>query len=338
MVDADPSASAIAAAFGLRGTVGELAAVGRAWSHRVYRLTVGDTAYAVKEMRNPWGEAHWRDWLSEAWAFELLALAAGVRAPAPVPNPTDGSCLALVLRSDESAEVFVRVHRWVEGRPADLGPASLDLAAWVGEALAVMHGLGHHPTQRDVFPSLSFDSAHRWPELVAAARVAGTPWAALVAEAAAPVRAIVELAERADHRIADAVMSHGDVDQKNIIIGSDGPYLCDWDVAGPLSPRRELADTAMSMAAWEQSGVARRVVASYRAAGGNDFDLSPQDLGPSLMTGLDWVVLNIERALRLRNVTEHDARLGERLVPGLLENLSDHVELAQQLDRVLGRS
>ena len=31
----------------------------------------------------------------------------------------------------------------------------------------------------------------------------------------------------------DAVLVHGDVDQKNLLLGADGPLLIDWDVVLP---------------------------------------------------------------------------------------------------------
>ena len=83
-----PDARSVARAFRLDGYVGELVPVGGAWSNRVFRLTVGSTAYAVKELRNPWAIAHRRgEWLDEAWAFERRAIEAGVTAPLPVPAP-----------------------------------------------------------------------------------------------------------------------------------------------------------------------------------------------------------------------------------------------------------
>lgn len=55
-------------------------------------------------------------------------------------------------------------------------------------------------------------------------------------------------------------MTHGDVDQKNLVLGVSGPVLCDWDLAVPLVPGRELADAALSLGAWMQRDIARQVV------------------------------------------------------------------------------
>src|SRR5690242_956789 len=92
-VTSAPDPAAVIEAFGLPGPLTGWEPVGGAWSNRVYRLDAGGRRYAVKEMRNPWAEPRWQEWLAESWSFEQRAIAAGVAAPRPVPNPADGSCL-----------------------------------------------------------------------------------------------------------------------------------------------------------------------------------------------------------------------------------------------------
>lgn len=335
IVDAPPAAGAVAAAFRLPGRAGALHPVSGAWSNRVFRLTVGSETYAVKEMLNPWEDASWADWLAEAWAFEQRAIAAGVAAPEPIPNPADGSCLAAVERRGDGGEAVVRVHRWIEGHPAPLVSASESLARWSGETLALLHRLGERPARREVFPILNIDNAKRWASLIDAADRAPAPWGHLMHTAAPCVAAIAELAEASGYRPDEEVMTHGDIDQKNVVIDPAGPHLCDWDVAAPLIPRREVADVAMSMAAWKRFDIAQTVVHSYRSAGGQLEHLSAADLGQPMMIGIDWIVLNVERALQLRPVNDEDAALGSRLVPGLLTQLPRRLVVAQRIHELL---
>jgi len=332
---APPAADEVVAAFGLSGTAGTLHGVAGAWSNRLFRLRVGTESFAVKEMMNPWGESRWMDWLAEAWGFERRAIAAGVAAPEPIPNPADGACFAVVGRERGAGEAVVRVHRWTEGSPAPLGPASDALARWSGETLALMHGLRERPGRREVFPVLNIDSASRWASLTDAAERASTPWAHLMHVASPCVAAIADLAVEAGHRRDEEVMTHGDVDQKNIVVNAAGPYLCDWDVAGPLVPRREVADAAMSMARWERFDIASEVVRSYRSAGGELEELTTADLGQPMMTGIDWIVLNVERALRIRSVSDAEAALGSRLVPDLLRRLPYQLHIAERIQELL---
>lgn len=333
-LDLAPDPRAVAQAFRLTGAVGELKVVGGAWSNRVYRLAVGRQEYAVKEMRNPWHISYWREWLDEAWHFELTAIAAGVAAPEPVPNPSTGSCLARVPRIG-GGECEVRVHHWADAEPAPLGPATPALARWAGETLAVLHSLAVAPSDRSVFPTLNVDNARRWESLVDAAAAAGAPWAAEAAAVAPAIDAIGRLAVDAGDGRDEEVMTHGDIDQKNVLIRSESPILCDWDVAAPLVPRRELADVAMSFGTWQNFDISRQVVAAYRAAGGAEYRIATSDLGQPLMIGVDWIVLNVERALRLRRVDDDEADRASSLVPALLERVRTSLNIAADVENLL---
>jgi len=228
----DPDPVAVIAAFGLQDAATVWAPVGGAWSNRVYRLDAGYRRYAVKEMRNSWAHSRWQDWLAESWSLEREAIAAGVAAPQPVPNPQDGSCFAWVSRRDPMLPMAaVRVHQWVQGRPFSLGPVDPHVARWAGRVLAALHGLQVRPRDRTVFPVPNTDTASRWPELTDSAERSGVAWAHLLQVAAPAVTLIAELARSAGYLPDQEVMTHGDIDQKNLIASPSGPVLCDWDLA-----------------------------------------------------------------------------------------------------------
>lgn len=330
-----PEPDSVLAAFGLGGSVTAVTVVGGAWSNRVYRLDAGAGSFAVKEMRNPWADPGWERWLAEAWSFEQRALAAGVSAPLPVANPVDGGCLAWVRRRSGASRAAVRLHRWAEGRPAGLGPVAPAIAVWAGQTLATLHGLRVRAGDRSVFPVPSTDTARRWPELADAAHRAGVAWAGLMTEVMPAVSEIAELAREAGHRPQEEVMTHGDIDQKNLIITPGGPVLCDWDLAAPLVPRRELADVALSLAGWQAFDIAREVVRSYRQAGGDDTGIQACDLGQPMMIGLDWVAFNVERALGRRPAAPAEVARAHELIPGLLAAIPRQAGTALRIRDVL---
>jgi Ser/Thr protein kinase RdoA (MazF antagonist) len=332
----EPGPAAVAAAFGLAGPVTGWAPVGGAWSNRVFRLEAGGRRYAVKEMRNPWADPHWQQWLAESWVFEQRAMAAGVAAPRPVPDPASGGCLAWVSRRDPAlGEAAVRMHHWVEGSPPGLGPVTTDTARWAGQVLATLHGLRIRARDRSLFPVPSTETAGRWPELAEAAQRSGVAWAHLLTAAAPAVALIAELAASAGYRPGQEVITHGDIDQKNLIATAHGPVLCDWDLAVPLVPRRELADVAVSLGCWENFAVSREVLRSYHQAGGDDTPIAPPDLGQSLMNGLDWTAFNVERAIGLRPATGPEAILARRLTPGLLAAIPHQVGVTMRIGGIL---
>jgi Ser/Thr protein kinase RdoA (MazF antagonist) len=311
-----------------------MTAVAGAWSNRVYRLETTRGAFAVKQMCNPWADGRWQDWLGEAWSFERRAIAEGVAAPEPIPN-LDGRCLAWVAAPRGREPVPVRAHRWVDGVPAPERAVDDAVADWAGRVLATLHRLGVEPADRTAFPTPSTETADRWAELCEAAHRAGAPWADRLDAACASVSATADLAREARRRPAAEVMTHGDFDQKNLILASGGPALCDWDVAMPLVPRRELADVALSLGGWDRIEVSRRVVRAYTAAGGSDAQIEPSDLGESLMRGLDWIAFNVECAIGRRAASPERAALAGRLTPGLLAEFPRRTTLALRVGEAL---
>ena len=352
--DRAPDPEAVVRAFGLPGRPAAWTAVGGAWTNRVFRLEAGGRAFAVKEMRNPWRIDRWQDWLTKSWSLERLAIEAGVAAPRPVANPVTGGCLAWVTTttrhldrtragtpgrtisgSQTAADVPVRLHHWVHGRALDATVVAPDIASWTGQVLAILHGLAIKPVDLSAFPVLTTANARHWPELTEAARRSGAHRAALMPATAASVSQIGELARSASYRTEEEVMSHGDIDQKNLIVTSSGPVLCDSDLAMPLVPRRELAVVAMSLASWQDIRVAREVVRAYRTHGGGDTDPVPVDLGWPLMSGIDWAVFNIERVLGQRRCTPAEAALAAQLVPELLAVIRRQLDWALRIADIL---
>ncbi|HEY3005165.1 MAG TPA: aminoglycoside phosphotransferase family protein [Kribbellaceae bacterium] len=352
---AEPDAAAVMRTFGLGDRVLSMHPLKGAWSNRVYRLVTDRGEFAVKQLLNPWQDPRWAEWLDESWRFELAAYDAGTDMPEPIPNPKNGSWLGHVpARGSRAANVAptnatrpgemgsrsgqgdrgldgtglvtVRVHRWVNGAAPGNGPVTMRIARWAGRTLATLHGLGHEPGDKSLFPQFDTVTADHWPELTALVARHNVAWRTRIAIVTDTIAAMARLARDAQNTAEPEVMSHGDLRQKNLILTADGPVLCDWDVAAPVVPVRDLASVALTLGSWKRFDVGRAVVAAYRDAGGDARTARPEDLGPSLMVNLDWIAFNVERALGLHGATPRDVALGNQLVPGLLARLPRQLE------------
>ena len=330
-----PSGRAVAALFELGESIGPMATVPRAWSNRVFRLRTEAGTFAVKEMRNPWADDRWEEGLEAAWEVELAARRAGISMPEPVANPDDGGPLGWVPRLG-GGEAPVRVHRWVEGRPAGPAPVRPSLASWAGAVLARLHSLELPVEDPDLYPAPHATEPGEWSRLRAAAIGARAPWAIHLAAVDPLLGRIARLALADGARRGQAVMTHGDLDTKNIILSAGGsPHLCDWDVAGPWRPAGELAEVALSLGGWSDFGIARTVLAAYSGAGGTVPRFRPEDLGFSLTRSLDWLVFNVERAIGLRVAPPDAARLASDLIPDLVQGLIRCLEVADGISDLL---
>ena len=323
-----PEPAAVLAAFGEPGDVTAYDEVAGGWSNRVWRLTTTRGDYAVKELRNAWGEPRWRDWLAEGWRLELAACAAGVAMPDPVANPATGEALAYVVRSDGSGEAPVRLHRWVMSTPVPREPVGPVFARWVGRTLATVHALALRPTAPNLYAGrVGLTTADVWPDLVARSRAAGAPWSDELEASEGVARRASALLEPWDP--ADEILCHGDVDQKNLLAAAAGPLLCDWDVVLPRLPAHDLAEAAMSMACWRSRDAAAAVIDGYRDGGGVVGELAPQDLGPSLASRLGWIRFSVDRSLDAR--TDGRQLVDGPDVGGLLADLEHRLAVAESL-------
>jgi Ser/Thr protein kinase RdoA (MazF antagonist) len=327
-----PDPRAVLAAFGLPGEVTAYAEVSGGWSNRVWRLATTAGEYAVKELRNAWGEPRWLDWLAEGWRVERAAIAAGVGAPDPVAAP-DGGCVLDVERSDASGTAPVRLHRWVEAATVPRDPVDLPLARWVGASLAAIHALALQPLEPGLYAGRTgLTTAEVWPDLVARSRAAGAAWAGALEDAE-------PLARRASALLVDTgaatVLAHGDVDQKNLLVGPAGPLLIDWDVVLPVVPAHDLAHAAVTMAAWREPTVAAEVVRGYVEASGITTVAVPSDLGPALASRLGWIRFTVDRALDAYSREGAWSETAEG-IGDLLADLGRRTELAESWHAWLG--
>lgn len=323
------------AAFGLQGSPLALNPVAGAWSHRVYLLVTSRGRYAVKHLLDPWQDPNWRAWIHEASLFELAAFDAGVAMPRPILT-AGGEVIAQVESGDGARRLPVRLHEWVEGRPCPPGPVDREVARRVGADLARMHVLNHRARRPAVFPQATADTFDRWPLLVERVRRQDPGLADRLVALEPSLDQMRGLFDAAKTNFHDDPMSHGDVDQKNILLVADGSVLCDWDVAAPWDRRAELARTAMSLAAWQRPDIARSTITAYASNGGDaDLPLAPHDLAVDFVLGIDWLTLCIERATGLRAADDTSRRQNEQLVRDLLIATPRQVAIALDIERWL---
>ena len=258
-----PEASEIAAAFELGSAGGAATLVATTLTSRVWQMETSQGRWAVKESLRP--RRPERD--DEVLAIELAAVAAGVPTPEPVISRATGRSSAHV-RTNAGAESEVRVWPWRELAEIDSATPVHNIDQ-VGSALAAIHRLSHVPVVE--LPALHpyywqppDDST--WDEL--AARAENTDWtlSQILSRSLRNLKALGGIA-RAHAPSEVRAWCHLDVTRKNWVAGPTADLVViDWDDAGLADPCRELGQALVTFCRPDES--ARRLVASYAAAGG----------------------------------------------------------------------
>lgn len=176
------------------------------------------------------------DWVA---SLELAALAAGVRAPAPVLAP---GATAVVL---PGAAGGFTVHEWYDALPVDAGTTSEAFAASLGDAVARIHSLDHRePSNADALARRP--TAAEWTALANRADAAGLSWASLIRAASDPLEDALHTLDAWDAQAAaPTVSSHRDLTSANLLTDDGVAVLIDWESAGLTTTSAEIGRTAL---------------------------------------------------------------------------------------------
>ena len=270
-------------------------------TNRMWRFSTGRGVFAVKQMNRDYGRADYIDWFDRAFTLEQAACAAGVPMARPVPVAATGRCLGELLSVD-GRPITVRVHEWVDGEKLESGVVyPPDVVSRAGATLAQIHGLGM-PSDVPASEALRVFGDDQWRRL--AERLEREQVECSV-EFRGLLPVIAELEAHVVAALADAtqlLLSHRDSDQKNFMRTPSGELLLvDWDAAGPVHPRHDLANHALVWAGVHAQEPDRRAARAYldgyRRGGGSSEPFRPTDLAELVALRLGWLEFNVHRAL-----------------------------------------
>jgi hypothetical protein len=273
--------------FGLgRPVAARLAGRGQRNPLGVLRLETSTGVFAIKRFRD--------EPRPFALAIESAAHAAGFPMPRPVGPPY------AVCHQDGRA-VWVRVYSWVDGSAYEWGVVDVRLSARVGGLLAALHALPVAPVALAEEPWRPLGGA-TWAALAAAAGRRRLGWASTLHSM---LSVLVQWEDRVLAWTAcdePLVPSQRDLHPPNLIACPYGrQVVVDWDAAGPMNAREDVAKWAVVWASPPGAAPVREAVrafvAGYRAAGGRFVSRGLRDLTHHVRSLLWWTGYNIGRDL-----------------------------------------
>lgn len=334
----DTFAQAVCAAFDLGTPFAEMTPVAGGLTHRMWRLDTARGAFAVKEISIDSSGAWQAPRIERAFTLERSAFDAGIAMPRPLPVAGSNLCLAEVRRDDGRAAT-VRVHEWVEGEGLQRIVYGADFAGRVGKVIARIHGLAIDAgvSQADALVTLGDD---HWRSLAERVERSDAEWKwefRAILATVAEIEAYVDSARGDETRL---ILGHRDADQKNWMRTADKDLLLvDWDAAGPVNPRHEVASLALTWAGvhlgepdWK---VVRAWIAGYRAGGGVVDAIRPTDLAEFVAVLSQWFEDNARRAIGERPGDEVERKRSADIVRRGFKDLPRYVRSVERWSRLL---
>lgn len=216
--------------------------------NRTWRLETDQGVFAVKELAVDRGWTYPHD---DIFRLEQTAFEAGIPMPEPI-----------------SADREVLVHRWVKGVKVPEEPVNPSFAFEIGEILARLHSLDLEWTHVSIEEPAPTD----WLELARRAVSSRQPWADDLVAVADTLMAMSRFVDACEQR-GPAVVTHRDINPRNLLDAGGHPVVLDWEVAGLAPLAGELGSTALNLAKARgfdrtEREPFRAVLDGYTAAGG----------------------------------------------------------------------
>lgn len=317
------------------GEVSELpSAVKGGLLHKMYRVVTSDGVFAVKVlnseiMKRP--EALQNMILSEKAAAifsETIPVAAALERNGQQVHALDGT--------------FYMVFHWVDGASVFPGKINEKHCETIGEILGKMH-------QRNIVcdgmkPEEEAVPLYDWDGFLQTAKeqkARTKAWLPQYEAAVGDIRAWNKEAHGAQEVLARTlVISHRDLDPKNVLWNGTVPIIIDWEAAGYVNPYQELLEVIHYWADDGQGSLRRSFFEAIIKAYEKHMNLSKAEWTEVFAGGysgmLGWLEYNLKRALGQEASDEEEVRLGEEQVKGTVKELNAYRTKTEQIRSWLG--
>lgn len=134
---------------------------------------------------------------------------------------------------------------------------------------------------------------------------------------------------------SDTVISHRDLDPKNVMWNQDTPILIDWESAGCINPMQDLTETAIYWSEDEKGNIDKERFRAFISGYKQRYGKLEADWGTVLANGfsgkLGWLEYSMKRSLWMECTSEEEQRMGTDQVTGTIHALRRYADQSSEL-------
>ncbi len=311
--------------------VGEPEAISGGLLHRMYAVKTTQGKYAIKAL-NP------------QIMVRAVAMHNYIRSE-QIANIASSSIPALPAKifNDTSIQKvdnqFYLVFDWVDGRSLKPSEINRTHCRKMGSILADIHRtdfseLGIINDWSDNIQIIDWDYyLHKGEENNAL-------WANLLFEIIDKLYDWNDQANRASKLLAsDTVISHRDLDSKNVMWNNHNPLLIDWESAGYVNPMQELTEAAIYWSENEAGNIDKErflaFTGGYKSRYGELHAKWRTVLSIGFLGKLGWLEYSLKRSLWIECTDEAEQQMGTEQVTGTIKAIRRYADMIPELEKWL---
>jgi Ser/Thr protein kinase RdoA (MazF antagonist) len=298
--------------------------------HRMYSVVTDRGRYAVKAL-NP-GVMLRPPALPAIRRAEQTAVIAAGSIPALPALIINGSAVQLLDGQ------YYMVFDWLDGRSLLNSEITAGHCAVMGSLLAKLHRMDFGTLYESETPAEK--QPVNWQYYLNLGKDAGAVWTEELRGSASQLdlwsRKLVAAAKALDA----TVVSHGDLEPKNVLWADGAPVIIDWESAGRMNPAHDLMETAIYWAKDAAGDVQKdrflAFIRAYEDIAGRVEAAWNTVLAKGFSSMSGWLEYSLKRSLGIEFADEEERQLGTEQVFGTLDAAQRYFEAAPVLLEWLG--
>ena len=307
--------------FDLGNVIGEPVEVRGGLLHKLYKVTTVRGVYAIKCLNPTIMKRECA--LNNIINSEKISAILGSKVPTIMAKQINGKHVHLF------EERYFMFFNWLDGKSIFPPEIKEEHCHAIGNVLGTIHSLNIS------VPELVFDgeksSLFEWIKYLTMGRKEKSIWLSAYKEALDDIMNWNQKALEAQADLSEEkVISHRDLDPKNVIWQGINPYLIDWEAAGYVNPYQELLEV---LNYWADDGngslnknnfmALLNAYKKHKCVDAVNWD-AVLDSGYEGMLG--WLKYNLKRALGIESSSEGEIKMGEQQVFGTITELKRYQE------------
>ena len=290
--------------------------------HRMYRVCTDQGEYAVKVL-NP-------EIMKRPVALRNTVNSERIAAAFQTVIPVVAALEINGKQIHELDGAHYMIFAWVEGASIFLPMISAQNCYAIGDVLGKMHH--ENLTIDGVIPEEDGARVYDWDGYqVLLQGYEGETWAMRYQDALSDIKTWNQAACDAQEILTKTlVISHRDLDPKNVMWKDNAPLIIDWEAAGYVNPYQELLEVVNYWADNGNGGLLKEHFDALFDAYTQHMKLERVDwnavFAGSFLGMLGWLDYNVKRALGIEVSTADEVQLGKEQVLGTIQALYDYQE------------
>ncbi|CAM3307539.1 aminoglycoside phosphotransferase family protein [Paenibacillus taichungensis] len=299
--------------------------------HRMYAIETTHAKYAVKAL-NPQIMSRPTAMQNYIQSEKIANVAANFihAQPAKVIN---GSSMQILEHQ------CYLIFDWIDGKSLELHEVTETHCEHMGMILAEIHKTDFSQLH---IPDLQLDDSKEtdWNDYLNKGQTENSDWTILLAD---NIQKLYEWSAQAKNAsvilASDAVISHRDLEPKNVMWQQDNPIIIDWESAGYINPMHDLLETAMYWSMDQTGNVGKErflaFINGYRSRVGNLNANWRRVLENGFSGKLDWLEYSLKRSLWIECTDGEEQQLGTSQVTWTIEALKQYEDMISDVENWL---